>query len=38
MKQALFTAYFWITQSAEPIAAWLLNVTSHGDHLGHPFF
>ena len=33
----LISAYIYVTSHVEVLSAWLLTVSAHGDHLGHPF-
>jgi hypothetical protein len=32
------SAYLRATTYMEIVTAWVLTVSSHGDHIGHPFF
>jgi hypothetical protein len=36
-RRLTLTVYLWLMRMGEPVAAWLLTVSSHGDHIGHPF-
>lgn len=37
IRRLTIAAYLRIVSASEPLAAWLLITSSHGDHLGHPF-
>lgn len=38
VKRRLHSAYLRVTTYTEIVMAWVLTISSHGDHIGHPFF
>lgn len=37
MRRRLTSLYIRSTTYIEVVTAWLLTVSAHGDHIGHPF-